>query len=117
MVADSVMERQGVMPKIQVNYPREVEVCTGGTNEPTTTETVMDPILNVNWRNSTDGTGHVQLSLDVSLRSARMALESPNGLMVVGSTLLYTPVLERSEVNSLIRALRKARDAAYGADA
>jgi hypothetical protein len=105
------------MPKTQINHPREYEVNIAGVNEPTITEKTMDPILNVNWRNSTEGTGHVQLSLDVSMRYVEQAKESPNGVMVTGSTLLYTPVLERSEINSLIRALRKARDGAYGGDA
>jgi hypothetical protein len=117
MVVNSVMERQGVMPKTQINHPRENKVYTGDSDAPTTCETTMDPILNVNWRNSVEGAGHVQLSLDVSLPYVRTALEEPNGLMVIGSTLLFTPVLDRSEINTLIRALRKARDAAYGADA
>jgi len=106
------------MPKIQINHPFEVKTYSGGTpDEPDTCETTMDPILNVNWRNSAEGAGHVQLSLDVPVRYVRQALETPNGTMVVGSTLMHTPVLERKEINDLIRALRKARDGAYCADA
>lgn len=106
------------MPKIQINHPREVKTYSGGSpDEPTTCETHMDPILNVNWHNAGEMPGHVQLSLDVSTRELNGAVQNSNGRMVIGSSLIYTPVLERKEVNELIRALRRARDGAYGADA
>ena len=36
---------------------------------------------------------------------------------VEGPVVMFTEVLTRSELNRMIRALRRARDAAYGADA
>jgi len=106
------------MPKEQINYPRVVEVtCASSDGTPNSTEKWEDPLVNVNWRNSPDGTGHVQVSLDLPEKYLRMAVESLNGDLVTGSSLAWSPVLDRHDINRMIRALRRARDAAYGADA
>lgn len=106
------------MPKTQINYQRELRTSGNvGPDEPGTVEYLYDPIVNVNWRNCPEGTGHVQLSLDVPVNYLKMALESQNGILVSGSSLVWSPVLDRGEINRMIQALRKARDGAYGADA
>lgn len=106
------------MPKEQINHPRVVEVtCASGDGTPDSVEMREDPLVNVNWRNSPDGAGHVQVSLDLPTGYLRMATESLNGDLVSGSALVWSPVLDRHDINRMIRALRRARDAAYGADA
>ena len=105
------------MPKVQINRLREHETTKGSTDGPVEVVKWVDPLVNVNWRNSPDGTGHVQLSFDVPLGYLETVLASANGDIVSGSSLVWSPVLERDELNLMIRTLRKARDNAYGADA
>lgn len=64
-----------------------------------------------------DGTpGHVQVGLTISQpKLRRLATPDPNEPDPTARTL-YTDDLTREQINLLIRTLRRARDAAYGAD-
>jgi len=54
--------------------------------------------------------------LEVPERYLKLALDSPNG-DEPGTSQLWSPPLDRHEINRMIRALRTARDKAYGQDA
>lgn len=109
------------MPKVQINHPREqvptneVDGVPNGTPEVPSGRPWIEPVVNVNWLKSAEGAGHVQLSIEVSEEYLRLALDSLNGERV-GTSLLWSPVLPRHECNELIRAVRTARDGAYGRD-
>lgn len=64
-----------------------------------------------------DGTpGHVQIGLTASqTKITRFATFDPNEPTPTTRTF-YTDDLTREQINLLIRTLRRARDAAYGAD-
>lgn len=99
MVADSVMERMGVMPKINIQ-----DYSVSGSR------------VEIGWTARHDDIpGVVQVGT--------LNHESP---FVFPETEERTPsmpflgwhaTLDREQINVAIRALRKARDAAYGADA
>lgn len=107
------------MPKEQINYVRDRQIAVtedGHTPMPDGVVQVMtDPTIHVNWLNSPEGGGHVQVMLEAPVSYVKMALESPNG-DEADTTQLWSPVLDRSEINRMIRALRNARDKAYGRD-
>jgi 23S rRNA A2030 N6-methylase RlmJ len=92
------------MPREQINFERS----DLGRSD--------DVLLHVNWLNSPEGTGHVQVSFEVSEQYLGIAMESLNGGAQDGSSLLWSPVLSRHEINRMIRALRRGRDQAYGKD-
>lgn len=80
---------------------------TAGTSEQT---------ISVSWLNSSDGTGWVQLALEGDVDYFKFVQEFPDADSTSERTTAYTPVLDRQEINRLIKALRRARDAAYGRD-
>ena len=120
------------MPKEQINYPDVIEHRSTGTassDEPVRGPlgdgtTWYEPIVNVRWHSAGhDRIGNVQVSLQApiaawtqmadSLRDAiDKAVEWEEGWMPEA----YSPSLSRSEINTLIRVLRRARDQAYGRD-
>ena len=98
MVADSVMERWGVMPKINIR------------DEPDSFR------VEVGWKGLHDDIPGV----------VQVATTNEHSPFTFPDTDPHTPTLpfhgwhatlDREGINLLIRALRKARDAAYGADA
>jgi hypothetical protein len=107
----------GVMPREQINFPQPVETqygsCDGKGNSEQHVEVNTDPAVHVNWHNAgNDHGGHVQVSLECD----RAYLASFTDVLDDDRRNLYSPVLTRSDVNKLIRTLRKARDQAYGRD-
>lgn len=110
------------MPRTQINFPLVVKdpaaamVMTGGLpGSPVPAGTyVGDSILHVTWSPASKG-AHVQVALEVDQGYAKMALEHPNGESPV-TTYLYSPALDRAQINKLIAALRHARDQAHGKD-
>ena len=77
--------------------------------------------LDVSWSREGDQFGGmVQIGLDMPLsvlRDIRRELDADEKDPVsVVARALYTPSLDRRELNHLIRTLRRARDAAYGSD-
>jgi len=109
------------MPRTQINYPKvalsSATVMTGGlpgSPEPEG-DYVGESILHVTWSPADKG-AHVQVALEVEQGYAKMALEHPNGEQPT-TTYLYSPALDRAQLNKMITALRRARDQAYGKDA
>lgn len=110
------------MPKEQINRQKHYKVLVGASPDGTGGEEydAQDPIVNVNWLKSDVGTGHVQISIDVPMAAMYEATDTnraATGDAVASSSLVWTPPLERDEINKMIRALRHARDQALGADA
>jgi hypothetical protein len=113
------------MPKEQINYPhpyRTGHSLPGLPEDPDQLYMTADPALFVRWHAAGhDSTGHVQLSISEFEKAAPAeyeALENDTHLVNPLKTVAehYCPPLTRSELNDLIRVLRKARDQAYGRD-
>jgi hypothetical protein len=98
------------MPREQINYPAPAVIVSG------TGIAQRDPALHVSWASGDlDGEhGHVQVAFEADPSYLRMAIDNPNEQ--ADRTSMYTPVLTRSEINRLIRVLKRARDSAYGKD-
>lgn len=76
-----------------------------------------EPSLEVTWTRSGDMLGGwVQVSIDMPrekwLENMKTLEDDPN----VIARAMYTDSLSRQEINNMIKVLRRARDAAYGAD-
>lgn len=71
------------------------------------------PSLDVNWNR--DG-GWVQVSIDAPRDWWESFIESYRGSPEQHNFAAYTETMTRREINTLIRVLRRARDAAHGAD-
>ena len=71
------------------------------------------PKVELNWSREHE---HVQISIEFSRESwisiAKELEEDPR----VAAKAIYSPGLSRYEINKLIKTLRRARDAAFGAD-
>lgn len=103
------------MPREQINYPRVKDQLVShgieGTPIPTSEpEAGHDAgFVHVGWNKA----GWVQVSMWASAKYLQFAA----GNLSDGNGVIYSEVLTRAEVNKMIQALRRARDAAYGADA
>jgi hypothetical protein len=104
------------MPREQINFPETQEIHQrsidgdGDGAVEQSVETYTDPAVHVNWHGAgNDRTGHVQVSLECDRSYLEKFPDEARGDR-------YSPVLSRSEVNKLIRILRRARDQAYGRD-
>lgn len=102
------------MPREQINHPPMLEPTKDNPAHPPGRTVWQDPILEINWHPDRDGSGHVQISLDMDVATLVEHIEISNGAT---RTAMYTPPLTRDEINKLIRTLRRARDQAYGQDA
>lgn len=105
------------MPREQINFPEARKTHFGSIDENGVTEQGFelsnDPSVHVNWHNvGNDHDGHVQVSLECD----RAYLASFSDVPDDDRRSLYSPVLSRSDVNKLIRVLKRARDQAYGRD-
>lgn len=115
------------MPKEQINRQKRYKVVVGVVPDKNGMMTSgeefdgQDPILNINWLKSDIGAGHVQISVDVPMSAIYEAADANraavNDAAAANSSLVWTPPLERDEINKMIRILRRARDQALGADA
>jgi len=122
------------MPKTQINYPSEIEhrgyVDTAESDSPASSgmdgnNAWYEPILNVRWHAAGhDRSGNVQVSLQAPVAAwtqmgdrLREAEQGDTTHWEEGwMPEAYSPSLSRSEINALIKTLRRARDQAYGRD-
>lgn len=104
------------MPREQINYPGayyEADPKTGASS----LVAPADAALHVSW----DVHGTLQIGYETDRDTAAAMVKDP-GVPTSGESqdadriTMYTPVLDRHEVNKLIRTLRRARDHAYGKD-
>lgn len=107
------------MPRTQINYPIRYEQLTSESSETPPINNVLggpwnDPTLHVNWHAEKDGGGHVQVAFWADPAYLQFCATDPNEDRATSS--VWSPVLTRTEINRLIRALRQARDQAYGRD-
>ena len=87
---------------------------------PQTSRCTDDPAISIGWRSDTAGNGHVQLEFNAEVAYfERVALWQESWSLNEGPprTSVFSPVLDRAELNKMIRTLRRARNAAYGDDA
>jgi hypothetical protein len=107
------------MPREQINYAEGlINVLDPETGELTEDAATFvgceEPILNVRWQGDTeDAKAHVLVSLEVTTRTAcdAVANAGPDGVAEIESVQL-----DRRQINKMIRALRRARDTAFGSD-
>jgi len=100
------------MPKEQINYPRVRQIEQDGATltVPDVSRVPDDICVHVGWNRA----GWVQVSL--SLYAERLA-QIASQVGTDHEVSVYSETLSREEINKMIRALRKARDQAYGSDA
>jgi hypothetical protein len=80
--------------------------------QPVNTTIRQQPSLDVTWNR--EGS-YVQVSIDVPSNIWLSQAEEIKEMGMV-SMGIFTDVMDRREINHMIRTLRRARDAAYGAD-
>ena len=74
-----------------------------------------EPSLDVTWRRE-DAGGWVQIGFDAPRDWWERFIASYEGSPEAHHFAAWTAVLDRREINHMIRTLRRARDAAYGND-
>lgn len=122
------------MPKELIGFPDVRKLhhnCLPGEGCPPGCEVVAEswPQVSVRWANAGhDRTGNVQISLVeyneipweeyvARLEKAVAERDAVRNVDLLGEAKeTYSMVLSRSELNDLIRVLRRARNQAYGAD-
>ena len=72
------------------------------------------PALDIEWMR--EPTGRVQVAIDMARETWIINAKSVNEDPSVAARAIYTESLTRQEINHMIKTLRRARDAAYGAD-
>lgn len=98
------------MPREQINHAPIIIKHEGTPNE---RHEALDAICAaVGWNRA----GWAQVSLSLS-RSRLQQLANEYSELPSDEVSLYSEVLTRTELNKMIKTLRKARDQAYGADA
>lgn len=95
------------MPKEQINYPTVHEAPDGSIP--------LGPEISLHW--SSGGPAYAQLAFGFDVKSMRdyldqLAKDSPTD----SRAIFYTEELRRPELQTMIRAAKRARDAVYGAD-
>lgn len=108
------------MPREQINHPRpRSEEEPSITGKPTyarrgTAGTSCEPTVHVSWLAHPQTGGWVQVAFEADSNYFEFVMQNPDA--EDGRTTAYSPVLTRHEINRMIRALRRARDQAYGKD-
>jgi hypothetical protein len=113
------------MPREQINHPDFTNADFADSRKAhhpgLPNDTWVDSAMHVSWHPFSDqGLGFVQVALEADRRYLKSVMAQDevdaNGLPVDPTPYVWTPVLTRSEINKLIRVLRRARDRAYGSD-
>jgi hypothetical protein len=102
-----------VVPREQINYPGALwERDESGESKQLAP---ADPALHVVW---TRDHAHVQVGFEFDRAVMKEHLGHASGEDWIGAdrAVFYTGNLNREEINNAIRTLRRARNAAYGAD-
>lgn len=81
-------------------------------NLPSDAKITEDTSLDVSWNRDAEW---VQISIEMTPDKWAELAENASGDGIEHYSI-YTDVLSRSEINKMIRTLRRARDAAYGVD-
>lgn len=111
------------MPREQINYPdltvEPRRAIDGKDTPPVHGEAWRDPALHISWlaqhdENMEPVAGHVQVAFEADPAYFEMAAGNPNE--PPDRSTVYSPVLSRSEINRMIRALKRARDQVHGRD-
>lgn len=106
------------MPREQINFPAPFvpPADDDSTVPPVHGEAWAEPIVHVSWSAATgDYDGHVQLVVEADPAYFTFAAANP-GDNSLGRAAVFSPSLDRSHLNKLIRMLRRGRDQAYGRD-
>lgn len=114
------------MPKEYINYPEPEQVAIALTEQEIQdgVEGIIDmpaaPQIALHWQANQD-TPQLSFSMDADVLASIVATrgnETPDHALVAepGRAVFYTATLGRSDLQRLIKAARRARDAAYGAD-
>jgi hypothetical protein len=110
------------MPKEQINYPEPFVPREPSSDGPSTDpaihgESWPEPTVHVSWLGATgDHDGHAQVAIKAPRAYLKMLVEEDGAQAADAGPGVYSPVLDRTALNRLIRVLRRARDQAYGRD-
>lgn len=103
------------MPRERVQHSKSYpvhEVSEDGMAGSTYTE--VTPALDIEW--ARDPQGRVQVAIEFSREQWIEITEDLRDDPAVERRAIYTDSLDRQQINHMIKTLRRARDAAYGAD-
>lgn len=111
------------MPKEKINHPgwykTQLDAMPGDVLESDATAVATtDPALSVRWHRNGDTNmpGHVQIAFETYPAAPWSEFATADCWPTREPDEVFSPVLTRSEINDLIRVLRRARDQAYGRD-
>jgi hypothetical protein len=110
------------MPKEKINRPKatggSLACFVNGKPVPPLSDTVVGldgSVVQVGWHKDS----WVQVSIEADVTYLRFAADTPDAEPNTSDSqrsTVYSPPLERDELNNLIRVLRRARDQAFGRD-
>lgn len=104
------------MPYEHINHPTPVEPDADAAI-PQSGVTWPHPQLTVHWqREDAGGPGVVELSLDCPRAYLEDLARTLDAAPDLDSLRVFLSPVSRADVNTLIRTVRRARDAAYGRD-
>lgn len=111
------MPKETVVPSSWDIYNKEGHQVNAGVGEPGEVpeggHIDYAPGVELNWSRDQ---GHVQLSIEFPREQWIANAETLKDDPQVTKRAIYTDSLSRYQINKLIKLLRRARDAAYGAD-
>ncbi|WP_144834087.1 hypothetical protein [Microbacterium sp. BH-3-3-3] len=104
------------MPRERVQHGKSYPIheLSGGGGEAAGAYSDVTPSLDIEW--ARDPQGRVQIAIEFSRERWMAIAKDLQDNSVVEARAIYTESLDRRELNHMIRTLRRARDAAYGAD-
>lgn len=113
------------MPREQINFPTQPTLVIHNGIEsrpgdpiPEGAEVFTDPALHVNWTGTNEdlefSSPHVQVSMEFPADALIAKTEHLDG--DERTVFVYSPSLNRADINRFIKTLRTARDRAYGRD-
>lgn len=109
------------MPKEQINFPHWRKMTRGLPGQEVSDDEAtaeIDDTLVVRWHDNTLVEGYVQMSIvgRAPIPWNDFDEDAESGPVLNTPDERFTPVLSRSDINRLIKVLRRARDSAYGRD-
>lgn len=106
------------MPREQINFPDLSAGPSAPDGVPVHGEAWREPALHVSWMSMPDENmepvgGHVQVAFEADPSYFTGAAKVPDSN---GRARVYSIALSRTEINRMIRALKRARDQVHGRD-
>lgn len=106
------------MPREQINHPAPFQPRAESIGLAIHGESWPEPEVHLSWlAGSHDAPGHVQVAINCDVAYLRHLLAEAEDDRIDGPcAFAFSPILDRTAMNKLIRTARRARDQAYGRD-